>query len=82
MTLPQLRQRRASAAGGASSCRGLKTRLLAVHARAEALRRLGPKARRVVLEVMIERGGALDAVPDAPPLALARRRFRDLDAGP
>src|SRR6185503_21339779 len=54
---------------------------LALHPRAESLCRLGPKARRVVLEVMVECRGALDAVADAPPLAFARRGFRDLDAG-
>ena len=54
---------------------------LAVHAATEALRGLCPHARRVVLEVVIECRDALDAVTDPPPLALARRRFRDLDIG-
>ena len=54
---------------------------LAVHAAAEALRGFCPHARRVVLEVVIECRDALDAVTDPPPLALARRRFRDLDIG-
>jgi hypothetical protein len=36
----------------------------------------------VVLEVVVERRGALDPIANAPPLALARRRFRDLDTGP
>ena len=55
---------------------------LALHAATESLRRFRPHARRVVLEIVIECRDALDPVADAPPLALARRRFRDLDVGP
>ena len=55
---------------------------LALHAAAESLRGFRAQARRVVLEIVIECRDALDPVADAPPLALARRRFRDLDVGP
>ena len=55
---------------------------LALHAAAESLRGFRAHARRVVLEVVIERRDALDPVADPPPLALARRRFRNLDVGP
>ena len=54
---------------------------LAVHAPAEALRGLGAQPRRVVLEVVVERRGALHAVADAAALALAGRRLGHLDAG-
>src|SRR5688572_1874300 len=42
---------------------------------------LGAQARCVVLEVMVERRGALHAIADAPALPLAGRRFGHLDAG-
>ena len=80
-TVPQLRQRARLVGGRRQLVPRLEHAPLAVHAAAEALRRLGPQARRVVLEVVVERRGALDAVADAPPLPLARRRLGHLDAG-
>ena len=54
---------------------------LAVDPAAEALRGLGAHPRRVVLEVVVERRGALDPVADAAALPLAGRRLGHLDAG-
>ncbi len=54
---------------------------LALDPAAEALRGLGAQPRRVVLQVMVERRGALHAVADAAALPLAGRRLGHLDAG-
>ena len=55
---------------------------LALQAPAEAFRGRGPQSRRLVLEVMVERGQALDAIAHAPALALAGRGLGRLDRGP
>ena len=76
---PQFRQVRGSSSADSRSWRGRTMRRVQLHATAEALRGLGAQPRRVVLEVLVERGGALDAIADQPPLGFAGGRLRRLD---